>query len=62
MVRTGMFEKILHTLAADLHNRGGLDLSECYIDGGTFIVAKKRGGDEIERKTKQRDKGKRSSW
>jgi hypothetical protein len=24
-----------------------LDLSECYIDGGTFIVAKKRGGNEI---------------
>ena len=43
-VRTGVFEKILHGLATDLQERGGLDLSECYIDSGTFIVAKKRGG------------------
>jgi transposase len=42
-VRTGIFEKILQALASDLHERGGLDLSECYIDG-TFIVAKKRRG------------------
>ncbi len=39
-VRSGVFEKILHALAADLRERGGIDLSECYIDG-TFIVAKK---------------------
>jgi transposase len=32
--------KVLETLASDLHSRGGLDLSECFIDG-TFIVAKK---------------------
>jgi transposase len=39
-VRTGVFEQILQTLATDLRVRGGLDLSECYIDC-TFIVAKK---------------------
>jgi hypothetical protein len=39
-VRTEYFEQILRALAADLHERGGLDLSECYIVGGTFIVAK----------------------
>ncbi len=55
-VRTGIFEQVLHALATDLHKRGGLDLSECYIDG-TFIVAKKRGGNEIGRATKQRGKG-----
>jgi hypothetical protein len=37
--------RILQALAADLHERGGLDLSECFIDG-TFILAKK-GGNEI---------------
>jgi hypothetical protein len=42
-VRIGVFEQVLRALATDLHERGGLDLSECYIDG-TFIVAKKRGG------------------
>jgi hypothetical protein len=36
--------KILQALAADLHDeRGGLDLSKCYKDGSTFIVAKKGG-------------------
>jgi transposase len=55
-VRTGIFEKILHTLATDLRERGGLNLSECYIDGGAFIVAKKR-GNQIGRETKQRGKG-----
>jgi transposase len=51
-VRTGgVFEKILHTVAADLQERGGLDLSERYIDG-TFIVAKKREGNEIGRAIK----------
>jgi transposase len=39
-VRTGgVFEKILQALSTDLRKRGGIDLSECYIDGGTFIVA-----------------------
>lgn len=36
----GLFERILEALAADLKERGKLDLSECFIDG-TFIVAKK---------------------
>jgi transposase len=39
-VRAGIFRKILEALAADLKERGKLDLSECYIDG-MFIVAKK---------------------
>jgi transposase len=52
-VRSGIFEKILQALATNLRERGGIDLSECYIDGGTFIVAKKEGGNEIERKTKR---------
>jgi transposase len=57
-VRTGgVFEKILQALAADLHERGGLDLSECYIDG-TFIVAKK-GGTKLERLSGAKV---RSSW
>ncbi len=48
-----MFEKILQELATNLRERGGIDLSECYIDGGTFIVAKKREGNEIGRATKR---------
>jgi hypothetical protein len=49
-VRTGgVFEQILQALATTgLRERGGIDLSECYIDGGTFIVAKKRGGTKLE--------------
>jgi transposase len=48
-VSTGIFEQVLHALATDLHERGGLDLSKCYIDGGTFIVAKKEGwGTKLE--------------
>ena len=46
-VRSGAFEHILQALATDLRERGGIDLSECYIDG-TFIVAKK-GGTRLER-------------
>jgi transposase len=42
-VRAGVFQRILHTLAADLQERGGIDLSECFIDG-TFVVAKKGAG------------------
>jgi hypothetical protein len=33
-------DRILVALAADLKERGDLDLSECFIDG-TFVVAKK---------------------
>jgi hypothetical protein len=53
----GIFEKILQALSTDLPERGGIDLSECNIDCGTFIVAKKREENEIERKAKQRGKG-----
>ena len=41
--RSGVFEQVLRTLAEDLRNRGGLDLSESFIDG-TFAPAKKGGG------------------
>jgi transposase len=39
-VREGTLEQLLHALAHDLKERGGLDLSECFIDG-TFAPAKK---------------------
>jgi transposase len=39
-VRSNVMRKILETLAEDLKARGGLDLSECFIDG-TFVPAKK---------------------
>lgn len=42
-VRSGVFERIAKTLAEDLYERGGLDLTECYIDG-MFIIAKKKDG------------------
>jgi len=41
-VRSGVLEQVLQALATDLRERGGLDLSECYIDG-MFVVAKKGG-------------------
>ena len=41
-VSDGSLAQILHALAEDLHERGGLDLSECFIDG-TFVAAKKGG-------------------
>jgi transposase len=56
-VRGGLFERILKALAADLKERGGLDLSECFIDG-TFIVAKK-GADAWVRPSGAKG---RSSW
>ena len=56
-VRSGVFEHVLQALATDLHERGGIDLSECYIDG-TFIVAKK-GGTRLERPSGAKV---RSSW
>ena len=39
----GTLERVLRALATDLRERGGLDLSECFIDG-TFVVAKKGDG------------------
>jgi hypothetical protein len=59
-VRTGIFEKILQALATELRERGGLDLSECYIDG-TFIMAK-RGGIKLEGRLSRGAKVRRSSW
>jgi transposase len=51
-VKDGTLRRVLETLAADLHSRGGLDLSECFIDG-TFIVAKK-GASEWEKPSGER--------
>ena len=39
-VRNGTLRRILVTLAHDLEDRGGYDLSECFIDA-TFVPAKK---------------------
>jgi hypothetical protein len=63
-VRTGVVEQILQALATtDLRERGGIDdLSECYIDGGTFIVAKKRGGGTKLERPSRGAKVRRSSW
>ena len=38
--RAGVIERLLRALAEDVRDRGGLDLSECFIDG-TFVMAKK---------------------
>lgn len=38
--KQGVMEAVLRGLARDLHERGGLDLSECFIDG-SFAAAKK---------------------
>ena len=40
-VQQGTLRRVLKALAADLHARGGLDLSEAFIDG-TFASAKKK--------------------
>jgi transposase len=39
-VSAGVFEKLLRTLVKDVKERGGLDLTECFIDG-SFVMAKK---------------------
>ena len=41
-IRSGVLAKILTALAADLRDRGKLDLSECFVDA-TFVGAKKGG-------------------
>ena len=41
-VRSGVLERVLLAVAKDLRERGGLDLSECFVDG-TFAPAKKGG-------------------
>ncbi len=38
--QAGVFEQVLRALVTDVKERGGLDLTECFIDG-TFVVAKK---------------------
>ena len=38
--RDGTLPTVLEALARDLHERGEVDLSECFIDG-TFVTAKK---------------------
>jgi len=39
-VRSGVFQRIVHELAEDLYERGGIDIREAFIDG-TFVPAKK---------------------
>jgi hypothetical protein len=41
-VEQGVFDRIIEALCRDLQDRGGIDLSECFIDG-TFSLAKKGG-------------------
>ncbi len=41
-VKAGFFRHIIEVLAADLQERGGIDLREAFIDG-SFVSAKKRG-------------------
>jgi hypothetical protein len=41
--RRGVFQQIIRELAADLHERDGLDLREAFIDG-SFVPAKKIAG------------------
>ena len=56
-VRDGTLVRVLQALAEDLRDRGGLDLSECFIDG-TFIGAKKGGAPWVKPSGAQV----RSSW
>jgi transposase len=46
--RDGTLERVLHALATDLRDRGGLDLTEGFIDG-TFAPAKKGGSASARR-------------
>jgi hypothetical protein len=39
-METGVFEGVIEALVKDLQDRGGIDMSECFIDG-TFSPAKK---------------------
>ena len=55
--REGVLSRVLKALVENLKERGGLDLSECFIDG-TFVAAKK-GGVAWERPSGARV---RSSW
>jgi transposase len=42
LCKAGIWEKVLWELALDLRRRGGIDITECFIDG-TFASAKKGG-------------------
>jgi hypothetical protein len=53
----GVLEELLHALALDLKERGGLDLSECFVDG--TVVGAKKGEGQWERPSGARV---RSSW
>ena len=55
--RAGVFKEVLAALAQDLQERGGIDLSEAFIDG-SFASAKK-GGSRSERPSGARG---RRSW
>ena len=39
-VEKGVFEEVLRVLVRDVKERGGLDLTECFIDG-SFVIAKR---------------------
>ena len=56
-VQSGALEEVLLALARDLKDRGGIDVSECFVDG-TFAPAKKGGA------TSERPSGARArrSW
>lgn len=41
-VRLGVIERVLHALAQDLMDRGGMDVTQSFIDG-SFVPAKKGG-------------------
>ena len=47
-VRNGILERILVAIAEDLRKRGGLDLTECFIDG-SFASAKKGAKKSVRR-------------
>jgi hypothetical protein len=55
--RSGLIRRALECLARDLLERGGFDLTECYIDA-TFMIAKK-GASGLEKLSGARV---RSSW
>ena len=50
--KQGCFQAAVRTLAQDLEERGGIDMSECYIDG-TFAPAKK-GAMELVRQSAEK--------
>lgn len=51
-VENKALESVLLALAQDLKDRGGIDVSECFVDG-SFAPAKK-GGDMLERPSEAR--------